>query len=157
MSSFKTVITFRKKKNNLHYCHDLGTLYDPICLVAYLCKGIICNNKFTEYPYKSYHLKISCSKYGIYLLQIQYLFYNPWKENRFGGVEVEEKFHNLGYIKTEESATCMVCEMILCANLYINTNFVVFCSSCLNFRYNYPSLTFNHLKMIHRILNGNEN
>ena len=51
LSSFKTVITFRKKKNNLHYCHDLGTLYDPICLVAYLCKGIICNNKFTEYPY----------------------------------------------------------------------------------------------------------
>ena len=57
------------------------------------------------------------------LLQVQYLFYNPWKENRFGGVEVEEKLHNLGYIKTEESATCMVCVLNSCVHDHFIANF----------------------------------
>ena len=43
-----------------------------------------------------------------YILQIQYMYYNPWKEPRFGAKAEEATFHEQGYVRTEESATCMV-------------------------------------------------
>ena len=36
------------------------------------------------------------------------MYYSPWKENRFGGIEDEAYLRKQGYIRTEESATCMV-------------------------------------------------
>ena len=41
-------------------------------------------------------------------LKIQYLFYSPLDEDRFGGIEEEKRFREQGYVKIEESATCMV-------------------------------------------------
>ena len=42
------------------------------------------------------------------LLKIQYLFYSPLDEDRFGGIEEEKRFRDQGYVKIDESATCMV-------------------------------------------------
>ena len=36
------------------------------------------------------------------------MFYNPWKENIFGGIEKEQNLYEGGYTITKESATCMV-------------------------------------------------
>ena len=36
------------------------------------------------------------------------MYYNPWKEPRFGAKAEEATFHEQGYVRTEESATCMV-------------------------------------------------
>ena len=36
------------------------------------------------------------------------MFYSPWKEHRFGGVEDETYLRKQGYVRTDESATCMV-------------------------------------------------
>ena len=41
-------------------------------------------------------------------LKVQYLFYSPFDEDRFGGIDREKSFHDQGYVKIEESATCMV-------------------------------------------------
>ena len=46
---------------------------------------------------------ISCKNF-----QVQYLYYSPWNEDRFGGIEEEETLRIHGYIRTKESATCMV-------------------------------------------------
>ena len=36
------------------------------------------------------------------------MYYNPWKEDHFGGREEENSLIKQGYVRTEESATCMV-------------------------------------------------
>ena len=41
------------------------------------------------------------------------MFYNPWKENIFGGIEKEQNLYERGYTITKESATCMVIIFIM--------------------------------------------
>ena len=62
---------------------------------------------------KYFHKHFSYTPY--YVFQVQYIYYNPWKEDRFGGREVENNLITQGYVRTEESATCMVrMEMLIC-------------------------------------------
>ena len=56
--------------------------------------------------YKYFHEHFSYTPY--YVFQVQYMYYNPWKEDRFGGREEENNLITQGYVRTEESATCMV-------------------------------------------------
>ena len=49
------------------------------------------------------------------------MYYSPWKEDRFAGMEEEANLQKQGYVRTEESATCMVISIItfrlICRNL----------------------------------------
>ena len=36
------------------------------------------------------------------------MYYNPWKEDRYGSRDEEMGLQKQGYVITEESATCMV-------------------------------------------------
>ena len=40
------------------------------------------------------------------------MYYSPWKEDRFAGMEDEANLQKQGYVRTEESATCMVISII---------------------------------------------
>ena len=41
------------------------------------------------------------------------MYYNPWKEDHYGGKDEEMSLQKQGYVRTEESATCMVSLMSL--------------------------------------------
>ena len=36
------------------------------------------------------------------------MYYNPWKKDHYGGEDEEISLQKQGYVRTEESATCMV-------------------------------------------------
>ena len=41
------------------------------------------------------------------------MYYSPWKEDRFAGMEEEVSLQKQGYVRTEESATCMVISTVI--------------------------------------------
>ena len=51
------------------------------------------------------------------------MYYNPWKEDHFGGKEEENNLLTQGYVRTEESATCMVRIQLFCFILRLHYDF----------------------------------
>ena len=54
------------------------------------------------------------------------MYYSPWKEDRFAGMEEEASLQKQGYVRTEESATCMVILIItfrlICGYFEVRSN-----------------------------------
>ena len=48
------------------------------------------------------------------------MYYNPWKEDRYGGIDEEIGLRKQGFVRTEESATCMVRLMLFLKLLWRN-------------------------------------
>ena len=48
------------------------------------------------------------------------MYYNPWKEDRYGGRDEEMSLQKQGYVRAEESATCMVGLMSLLISILRN-------------------------------------
>ena len=52
------------------------------------------------------------------------MYYSPWKEDRYGGIDEEIGLRKQGFVRTEESATCMVRLMPFLKSLLINFNLI---------------------------------
>ena len=48
------------------------------------------------------------------------MYYNPWKDDHYGGQDEEMSLQKQGYVRTEESATCMVSLMSLLIQILRN-------------------------------------
>ena len=51
------------------------------------------------------------------------MFYSPLEKNRFGGIEEAPTFIKQGYIRTEESATCMVSHDEMSIQIFVLLSF----------------------------------
>ena len=81
----------------------------PSALWLIYAKVIISTLSFSKFQLLSCKLRKSIIDMCCFVfLKIQYLFYSPLDEDRFGGIEEEKRFREQGYVKIEESATCMV-------------------------------------------------